>query len=120
MVAAVRTRRLVCTIIRVADDSQAAPSRTARRPSELLPWADPYIAGLVRRLQNEVRSERAALAPPASRRPRATDAWAFDHRGASRPATAPTADLEPPSPAIEPDWDWWDRPQDYPTVEGWG
>lgn len=30
------------------------------RPSELLPWADPYIAGLVRKLQGEVREELTA------------------------------------------------------------
>jgi len=40
------------------------PSSAARarfRPSDMLPWSDPYIAGLVRKLQDEVRSE-ASLA----------------------------------------------------------
>ena len=31
-----------------------------RGASELLPWADPYIARLIRKLQDEVRQERAS------------------------------------------------------------
>jgi len=34
------------------------PSRPRAR--DLLPWADPYIATLIRNLQDEVREERAA------------------------------------------------------------
>ncbi|MBX3432146.1 MAG: hypothetical protein KF847_02240 [Pirellulales bacterium] len=65
--------------------------RFASRPSEMLPWADPTIAGLVRRLQNDVRSERAAT---------------------SR-FRAPAADLDPPSPTPDFDLDWeaWDAPR---------
>ncbi|MCA9239358.1 MAG: hypothetical protein KDA37_04125 [Planctomycetales bacterium] len=35
---------------------QSEPSRF--RPSDLVPWADPYIASLVRGLQRQVREER--------------------------------------------------------------
>ena len=36
------------------------PDQSRFRPSDLLPWADPYIASLVRKLQREVREEREA------------------------------------------------------------
>ncbi len=44
-------------------------SRASRNSRDLLPWADPYIARLIRGLQDEVRQERAerrtaAEAPP--------------------------------------------------------
>ena len=58
MVAPNKTRRLVCTVIRVAEEPRLE-ERFVRKPSTLVPWADPYIAGLVRRLQSEVRMERA-------------------------------------------------------------
>jgi hypothetical protein len=29
---------------------------------EVLPWADPYVAGLIKKLQEEVRAERQAQA----------------------------------------------------------
>lgn len=35
----------------------SSASRARFRPSDLVPWSDPYIAGLVRKLQDEVRSE---------------------------------------------------------------
>lgn len=38
---------------RLAGGSMASGPRF--KPSELLPWSDPYIAGLVRKLQDEVR-----------------------------------------------------------------
>jgi hypothetical protein len=73
----------------------------------LLPWADPYIAGLVRRLQREVRHERADLAGHE-----ATDWSQFTERGSYAAVLgAPRAELEPPNPAIDVDWDWLDRPQ---------
>lgn len=36
------------------------PDKSRFRPSDLVPWADPYIASLVRKLQREVREERQA------------------------------------------------------------
>ncbi|TWT37068.1 hypothetical protein KOR34_20150 [Posidoniimonas corsicana] len=37
------------------------PDQSRFRPSDLVPWADPYIASLVRKLQREVREEREAI-----------------------------------------------------------
>ena len=84
MVAPRKTKKVFCTIVRVPannDRITASPSRFSTRPSDLLPWADPYIARLVRNLQEEVRSER-------------------------RTASSIRADLEPPMPSAEPDGGW--------------
>ena len=78
MVAPNKTRRVVCTIVRVADEPQIDSNRYIRKPSTLVPWADPYIAGLVRRLQSEVRMERAEAAD----RGEAVRMEMFDNRGA--------------------------------------
>jgi hypothetical protein len=86
------TQRIVCTAVRVDAPGVSRTSRIAYKPSELVPWADPYIAGLVRRLQSEVRFERAELV--------AAPVGADLH-----------ADLEPPSPAFDADWDAWDQPR---------
>jgi hypothetical protein len=80
-----------------------------RKPSELVPWADPYIAGLVRRLQSEVRMERAAL---AARREKPADLAMFDNRGAAAwLASSAVADLDPPSPVGDDAWDWFEQPR---------
>jgi hypothetical protein len=86
------TQRIVCTAVRIDEPGVSRSNRLAYKPSTLVPWADPYIAGLVRRLQSEVRFERAA-APM------------------SRVAAGAYADLEPPSPSIDADWDAWDQPR---------
>ena len=39
------------------DSFVSEAGRPRFRPSEMLPWSDPYIAGLVRKLQDEVRSD---------------------------------------------------------------
>ena len=116
MVAPNKTRRLVCTVIRVAE---APPTfeRFVRKPSTLVPWADPYIAGLVRRLQSEVRMERAALAEAAERIEQPADLGMFDNRGAAAwLSDSLVADLDPPSPFGDEDWDWSDQPRW--TVDG--
>jgi len=91
MVAPRKTRKVFCTIVRVPELGE----RTHRlnRPSDLLPWADPYIARLVQNLQEEVRNER--LTP----------------RGNWRSTTPLRADLEPPSPATDPDWQESEEPR---------
>ena len=100
MVAPLRTKKVFCTIVRVeaVEDVRnrlprpsVSSHRFSTRPSRLLPWADPYIAKLVRNLQKEVRSERLM---EASER----------------------ADLDPPSPTTDTDggtfeetrWNLWD------------
>ncbi|MEM9185382.1 MAG: hypothetical protein AAGB00_02670 [Planctomycetota bacterium] len=66
-----------------AQTPPASPPR--RRPSDMLPWADPYIAGLVRKLQREVREEARPAATPARMQ-----------NPAPAPAEYPVADLEWP------------------------
>ncbi len=109
MVAPLRTRKIFCTVVRVSvadDNSMRAnnqrfnsqqPNRLCR-PSELLPWADPYIAGLVTKLQDEVRDERTQT------------------RSVSRISGNCLAELEPPQTGMEPsstdnDWDWDEEPR---------
>lgn len=86
------TQRIVCTAVRGSEPGLSGGNRISYKPSELLPWADPYIAGLVRKLQSEVRFERATVA-------------------LSMAAAGVLAELEPPSPSVDADWDSWDRPQ---------
>ena len=64
MVAPRKTKKVFCTVVKVpsTDERSIGPDkRFSTRPSDLLPWADPYIARLVRRLQAEVRSDRQTL-----------------------------------------------------------
>lgn len=106
MVAPNKNRKLVCTVVRVAERSADESLRFVRKPSALVPWADPYIAGLVRRLQSEVRMERARAEghQPAG-------LAMFDDRGASQWLSASIhADLDPPSPA-DGDWEWSNGPR---------
>lgn len=58
----VAEKTIRCAVIAVpAETSRMHPTSPSRfRPSDLLPWADPYIASLVRKLQHEVREERQA------------------------------------------------------------
>ena len=109
MVAPNRTRRVVCTIIRAAEEPAANVERLVRKPSTLVPWADPYIAGLVRRLQSEVRMERAAK---AERGEQAAHLEMFDDRGAAAwLASSAVADLDPPSPMTDDELEWFDLPR---------
>lgn len=105
MVASRKTKKIFCTVVRVsvADDSAMRANHHATRndrinhnggrPSDLLPWADPYIARLVAKLQAEVRVERT------------------HNRAVSRITGSCLAELEPPSPTIDNDWDWNDERQ---------
>jgi hypothetical protein len=112
MVAPTKTRRLVCTVVRVAQRPQDVAPQFVRKPSALVPWADPYIAGLVRRLQSEVRMERAAVAESAARDDQPTGLDMFDNRGAALWLNqSMVADLDPPSPGADGDWDWSDEPR---------
>jgi hypothetical protein len=116
MVAPNKTRRLVCTVVQVADKPRQASNRWVCKPSALLPWADPYIAGLVRRLQSQVRMERAARAESTAAMGQAERAM-FDHRGAAIWLNQSiVADLDPPSPLADEEWDWSDHP--HWTIDG--
>ncbi|MDZ4658018.1 MAG: hypothetical protein SH868_10620 [Bythopirellula sp.] len=94
MVAFKKTRRVVCTVIHVpVNAAMEMDTLTAERPSNRLPWSDPTIARLVANLQDEVRGERR----------QAKLAW--------RTNSAPVADLDPPTPASDGDWEWREEPR---------
>lgn len=92
MVAPRKTRRVVCTVIQVPVN-ESFELETQERPSNRLPWSDPTIARLVANLQDEVRSERR----------QAKLSW--------RTSNAPVADLDPPTPMLDEDWDWREGPR---------
>ncbi len=52
----VASNRVRCTVVAVEVSSDRISSRGVAR--DLLPWADPYVAQLIRNLQDEVRQER--------------------------------------------------------------
>ena len=64
----VARNRIRCIVVEVG----AAADRPAPRGAlvrDLLPWADPYVAGLIRKLQDEVRRERRQKSSSTDRRP---------------------------------------------------
>lgn len=54
---AINTKRVRCIVVRVPADADLFAERGALA-HEMMPGADPYIAHLIRRLQDEVRFER--------------------------------------------------------------
>jgi hypothetical protein len=86
------SHRSVCTAVRIDEPGVSRSTRLAYKPSELVPWADPYIAGLVRRLQSEIHFERATALSAVA-------------------VSSERADLEPPSPTFDSDWEAWDQPR---------
>jgi hypothetical protein len=66
MVARTRVR---CVVVAVS----STPERGAIA-RDLLPWADPYVAGLIKKLQDEVREERRMRSLVRHRRMTLTDA----------------------------------------------
>lgn len=57
------TGTIRCLVLRVSEKETRTPSEPARKCwRDLVPGADPYILGLIRKLQREVRDERAAQA----------------------------------------------------------
>jgi hypothetical protein len=64
MVASDKVRKVACRVVRVPEHLKQSHHHSLAdsgrsRPSDLLPWADPYIAQLVRNLQHEIRHERS-------------------------------------------------------------
>ena len=57
----VASNRIRCTVVAVpvAMDGSISRGAIAR---DILPWADPYVAQLIRNLQDEVREERRTRA----------------------------------------------------------
>ncbi len=47
--------RVRCTVVAVSEHPCLSRGALAR---EVLPWADPYVAQLIKKLQDEVRMER--------------------------------------------------------------
>ena len=95
MVAPRKTRRVVCTVIHLPanDTMDTLDTLTALRPSNRLPWSDPMIARLVTNLQDEVRFERRQA------------------KLELRTTSSPVADLDPPTPLGDADWEWRDEPR---------
>lgn len=56
---AVNKKRIRCVVLAVSADTEGWTSRGAM-VQELVPGADPYVAQLIKRLQDEVREERRA------------------------------------------------------------
>lgn len=92
MVAPKKTRQVFCTVVHVPV-GDVMETLTTERPSNRLPWSDPAIARLVANLQDEVRFERR----------QAKLAW--------RTNSGPVADLDPPTPASDGDWEWREEPR---------
>ena len=49
--------RVRCTVVAVSELENGCMSRGALS-RDVLPWADPYVAQLIKKLQDEVRKER--------------------------------------------------------------
>lgn len=101
MVAPKKIRRVFCTVVRVpnADEScMVSENRIQHRPSDRLPWSDPTIARLVANLQDEVRGERRI-----SKIEKYRAYWPLEDTA--------VAELEPPTPASDNDFDWRDLPR---------
>lgn len=60
---AAKSREVRCQVVVLPAefDQMSHEEKRTTRPSELVPWADPYIASLVHKLQDEVREERRLL-----------------------------------------------------------
>ena len=51
----VALNRIRCQVVSVGSDAYVSRGALAR---DVLPWADPYVAQLIKKLQDEVRFER--------------------------------------------------------------
>jgi hypothetical protein len=105
---AVNKKKIHCVVLAISADAEGWTSRGAM-VQELVPGADPYVAQLIKRLQDEVRQERRV--EELQRRERL---MAAIEPAAGSPATKPRFeqrqlidDLEVP---------WFDMPED----ESWG
>ncbi len=67
--------RVRCTVVAVSDMDNSCTSRGALA-RDLLPWADPYVAQLIKNLQAEVRRERQFQSRVPHYRPTSAEASA--------------------------------------------
>ncbi len=101
MVAPRKIRRVFCTVVRVPDADESimvSKNQTLHRPSDRLPWSDPTIARLVANLQDEIRGERRI-------------AKIQRHTVNRQHQDGAVAEMEPPSPTLEDDFDWREMPR---------
>ena len=87
-------KRIRCLVVAVPAETDAWSSRGALA-HDLVPDADPYVAQLIKRLQDEVRDERRAQARVRTRQ--------FSPVNRLEPSQSLSADLEIP---------WFDMPED--------
>lgn len=64
--------RIRCMVVAVPEASDRLGSRGVLS-REILPWADPYVAGLIKKLQDEVRRERRFKSLVRQIRPESVD-----------------------------------------------
>ena len=102
MVAANRESKVRCYVVEVAVEPHVGRLHETRRRREMLPWADPYIAGLVQRLKHEIESERAAR----SRQPAASGVASSAQGEATPPLHSGELEYE------HPDRDAWPSPDE--------
>ncbi len=90
-----------CIVVEVPvhkDDVMIADRPRAR---DLLPWADPYIAKLIRNLQDEVRSERATDRKERMERAAAQATFLAEAESFPAEAEAPLVKAEAQPPLVE-------------------
>jgi hypothetical protein len=105
--------RIRCRVIAIPVSSDMGVRSTSPRPSELLPWADPYIAGLIHKLQAEVRSERREAATWDE--DAETSPGEFDEFGLTAYEFEP---YELPSDCFaEAEWPWYDDQFDFDPAD---
>ncbi len=54
--------RVRCTVMAIQELQKSGMTRGAI-VRDVLPWADPYVAQLIKNLQDEVRTERSEMSP---------------------------------------------------------
>lgn len=64
--------RVRCTVLAVSEFQRSGMSRGAIA-RDVLPWADPYVAQLIKKLQDEVRMERRQQSRVPHNRMRGTE-----------------------------------------------
>ena len=98
--------RIRCIVVEVGNRTDRPAPRGALA-RDLLPWADPYVAGLIKKLQEEVRSERRQRASAFG-----------DRLAVGRREAAPQHDRFTARLAAEIDPSWLDLPAELGPAAG--